>query len=171
MAPLIALVTVTGVLLIFGWTRWRPQLRSLPLALRGGLAAMFAMTGISHFVGMRAELIAMVPTWVPAPGLIVTVTGIAEIAGAAGLLWVRTVRPAAAGLTLLLLVMFPANVHLALTGTDLGWSDHLLPRTILQLVFLGASSSVLAHTWRQPRLPSPALTSRSPSSAPPGPQQ
>ncbi|WP_147916223.1 DoxX family protein [Ruania zhangjianzhongii] len=158
MAPLIALVAVTGVLLILGRARWRPQLRSVPLALRGGLAAMFAMTGISHFVGMRADLVAMVPAWVPAPDLIITLTGIAEIAGAVGLLWSRTVLPASAGLTLLLVVMFPANVHLALTGADLPWWDQLVPRTILQVLFLGATGTVLGHRWRTHRQSATART-------------
>jgi uncharacterized membrane protein len=51
---------------------------------------MFVMTGVAHFVKMRAELVSMVPPGLPAPGLLVTVTGVLELAGAAGLLWART---------------------------------------------------------------------------------
>jgi hypothetical protein len=39
----------------------------------------------------------------------------------------------------MLVGIFPANVHLALTGTELEPNDELLPRTLLQLVFLAAT--------------------------------
>ena len=85
MEPLVVLVLVTLVLLAAGAAGVRP-LRPPVVALRGGLAAMFVLTGAAHFVGMRAELISMVPPGLPAPGLLVTVTGLLELAGAAGLL-------------------------------------------------------------------------------------
>jgi hypothetical protein len=37
-----------------------------------------------------------------------------------------------------MIVMFPANLRLARTGTDLDVLDHTVPRTILQIVFLAA---------------------------------
>lgn len=147
MEPLITLVCVTLALSAAGAFGIRP-LRPWPVALRGGLAAMFALTGAVHFVWMRGELVAMVPPSLPHPGLLVTVTGVLELAGAAALLWSRTAPWAAAGLTLLLLAMFPANVHLALTGTDLPPHQELLPRTLMQALFLAASTSVAAHAWR-----------------------
>ncbi|WP_163544861.1 DoxX family protein [Occultella kanbiaonis] len=150
MEPVIVLVAVTGVLLVVGRVRVRP-LRRPAVALRGGLAAMFLLTGGSHFVGMRPEMIAMVPDWVPTPELVVTLTGLAEIAGAIGLLWPRTVAAAATCLTLLLVVMFPANVNLALSGGSLPWWDELLPRTILQLVFLAATTTVAVDAGRRHR--------------------
>jgi uncharacterized membrane protein len=150
MQPLIVLVGVTGLLLVIGRVGVRPP-RRLPAALRGGLAAMFLLTGGAHFVGMRLELIAMVPDWVPAAELVVTLTGLAEIAGAIGLLWSRTVFAASTCLTLLLVVMFPANVHLALSGDPMPWWDELLPRTFLQLVFLAATATVAVDAWRRLR--------------------
>ncbi|MBZ2194861.1 DoxX family protein [Occultella gossypii] len=150
MEPVIVLVGVTGLLLALGRVGVRP-LRTPAIALRGGLAAMFLLTGGSHFIGMRPEMIAMVPDWVPAPELVVTLTGLAEIAGAIGLLWSRTVAAAATCLTLLLVVMFPANVHLALSGDPLPWWDELLPRTFLQLVFLAATATVAVDAWRRLR--------------------
>jgi uncharacterized membrane protein len=109
---------------------------------------MFTLTGIAHFVGMRAELIAMVPKGLPLPDLIVTVTGILELAAAAAMLRRRLATFAAAGLTLLLIVMFPANVALALSGAPLPWWDELVPRTIMQVLFLTATVTVLALTLR-----------------------
>lgn len=140
MAPLVVLVGVTLVLWGLGWLGVTPLL-DWRLALRGGLAAMFAVTGISHFIGMRAELVAMVPPELPAPELLVTATGILELAGAAALLHRRTARWAAFGLAALLLAMFPANVYAALAGIG-AQSMPLLPRTLLQVGFLAAAVAV-----------------------------
>src|SRR5699024_5022456 len=67
----------------------RPGLKPWPVAIRWGLAVMFTVTGISHFAGMRDALIAMVPPWLPGAAALVTITGVLELLGAAGLL----VRP------------------------------------------------------------------------------
>src|SRR5262245_54368494 len=55
----------------------------------------------------------MVPPSLPHPGALVTVTGIAELAGAVGLLGPAVSRWAALGLAVLLVAMFPANIHAA----------------------------------------------------------
>lgn len=151
MAPLVVLVVVTLVLLAVGaaGVRW---LRPWPVALRGGLAAMFVVTGLAHFVGMRAELISMVPPGLPAPDLLVTVTGVLELAGAVGLLWTRTAPWAAGGLAALLVVVFPANVYAALEGLTLASEDQLTPRTAMQVVFLAATLAVVGHYVRARRL-------------------
>ncbi|TDE27406.1 DoxX family membrane protein [Actinomadura sp. 6K520] len=148
MAPLMFLIGGTLAALLAGrvGVRW---LRPWPVPLRVGLALMFTVTGIAHFVGMREALIDMVPPALPAPGLLVTVTGVLELAGAAALLWERTAPWAAGGLSLMLIGMFPANVHLALNGTDIPWDDRLLPRTVMQVVFLAATLAVVAHHVRR----------------------
>jgi uncharacterized membrane protein len=146
--PLITLIAVTALLLGLGALGVR-ALRPWPVAVRGGLAAMFTLTGVVHFVAMRDELIAMVPPALPAPGLLVTITGVLELAGAAGLLLHRTAPWAAAGLAALLVVMFPANVHAALEGTG----TPLLPRTLMQVLFLAAALAVVAHHLRTRRTP------------------
>ncbi len=109
---------------------------------------MFVMTGVAHFVGMRAELVSMVPPGLPAPGLLVTVTGVLELVGAAGLLWARTAPWAGAGLALLLVAVFPANVYAALEGLTSAAGDRLLPRSLMQVVFLAATIAVPAHYLR-----------------------
>ena len=89
MEPLIVLLSVTGgsaALSAAGISRLRPW----TVPVRYGLATMFAMTGVAHFVGMRDELVAMVPPSLPAPGVLVTITGVLELAGAAGLVYRRT---------------------------------------------------------------------------------
>jgi uncharacterized membrane protein YphA (DoxX/SURF4 family) len=56
------------------------------IATRVGLAVMFSFTGVAHFTATRADLVRMVPPRLPNPALFVTLTGIAELAGAIGLL-------------------------------------------------------------------------------------
>jgi uncharacterized membrane protein len=150
MAPLIVLLSVTLILLAAGAAGVR-RLRPWPIAVRGGLAAMFVLTGVSHFVGMREDLINMVPPALPAPGLLVTITGILELAGAAGLLSRRTAPWAAGGLSALLVGMFPANAYAAVEGLTLGGDPAmaLIPRALLQVLFLTATLTVLAYHLRE----------------------
>jgi uncharacterized membrane protein len=110
-------------------------------SLRIALAAMFLLTASAHFGSLRSDLVRMVPPIFPRPDLIVTLTGIAEILGAIGLLVPRTAPWAAGCLSALLLAMFPANVHSALEGIPLGGrpATPLVLRTVLQLVFLAAT--------------------------------
>ncbi|WP_333619987.1 DoxX family protein [Dietzia sp.] len=148
MEPLIVLVATTSAVFVVRKVL-RPKQKAWRLGLAGGLAAMFTVTGGAHFVAMREELVAMVPPALPAPGVLVIITGLLELAGAAGLMWRRTRNAAAAGPGPMLLSMLPANVHLALTGTDLPWIDELGLRTALQLFFLAAEGGVLAGGRRR----------------------
>jgi uncharacterized membrane protein len=147
MEPLITLVGTTALLAALGLLGVR-RLRPWPVALRGGLAAMFTVTGAAHFVGLRDTLIAMVPPALPAPELLVTVTGVLELAGAAGLLWHRTAHWAAAGLTLMLVAMFPANAYAITQGVSTGLTESLPVRTAMQAVFVAATTAVLVHYVR-----------------------
>ena len=156
MEPLIALVVTTLVLYVAGVAGVR-RLRPWPVPLRGGLAVMFTMTGVAHFVGMRDELIMMVPPALPAPDALVTLTGILELAGAAGLLVRRTAPWAAAGLTALLIAVFPANVYAAVEGIATEAHQALLPRTLMQLVFLAATVAVYLGTRPKRRVVEPAV--------------
>lgn len=145
MEPLITLVAATGLLLLAG-ALGAVRLRRPTAALRGGRAAMFTLTAGAHFVGMREELVAMVPPALPAPGLLVTLTGIAELACALGLLWSRTARSSAAVLSAMLIVLYPANVYAA--DGDVPWWDGLGPRTAMQAAFLAATVTVLVRHGR-----------------------
>ena len=147
MEPVIALVGVTVVVLVVNKV-WLRRPRGLELALRAGVGVMFTMTGIAHFIGMRADLVAMVPAWVPAPGVIVTVTGLLELGAAAAMGHRKLARVAAAGLTVLLVAMFPANITLALSGQPLPWWDELVPRAVMQALFIAATVTVAGFTRR-----------------------
>lgn len=154
MAPLLfLLITTLAVNAVgrFNSAAAEHGLGTWPVAIRFGLAVMFIVTGISHFVGMREALIDMVPPWLPAAAALVTVTGVLELFGAIGLLLSPTRPWAAGGLGLMLILMFPANVHLALTGENLPWDDQLVPRTAMQAVFLAAVLAVLIPEIRAQR--------------------
>lgn len=141
MAPLIALVGGFAVLRLLGLAgldaldSWQP-------ALRGGLALMFVITGVVHFVpSWRRDMIAMVPPALPRPDLLVTLTGVLELAGAVGLLIAPLAPFAAIGLALLMVAMFPANISAARRGLRLAGKPvtPLVQRTVLQVVFIGAA--------------------------------
>jgi uncharacterized membrane protein len=138
MAPLIVLCTVALLSRAAGALGVR-RLASWPASLRLALAAMFCFTAVAHFAPMRADLVAMVPPWVPRPELAVFLTGLLEIAGAIGLLVPRTRRAAAVGLILFLVAVLPANVHAAEQGVLLRGepATPLVPRLFLQLLFIG----------------------------------
>ncbi len=53
-------------------------------ALRWLLAAFYALAGVIHLV-RPAPFLTIMPGWVPAPEAVVLWTGVAEIAGAVGL--------------------------------------------------------------------------------------
>lgn len=138
MAPLIVLVVVTALARLAGvfGAGW---LDSWPHALRIGLAVMLLLTATAHFQQPRRDaLIAMVPPRLPSPPALVTLTGVLEAAAAVGLLIPPLAPVAAAGLVVLLLVMFPANVRAA--RGDLGIKTMPLPlRTVVQVVFVAAA--------------------------------
>ncbi|MFF8960943.1 DoxX family protein [Streptomyces sp. NPDC014894] len=141
MEPLIALVTgflaarLAGFAGVDSLDAWQP-------ALRVGLALMFVFTGLAHFhPKTRAEIVEMVPPALPRPGLLVTVTGILELAGAIGLLIPATAPWAAGCLVLLLIAMFPANISAARRKVAQG--DPIGPRTAQQIVYIAAVALVL----------------------------
>jgi uncharacterized membrane protein len=136
-APLIVLVVATLAARLAGQLGFH-ALRDWAAATRAGLAVMFCFTAAAHFSAMRADLVRMVPPWVPAPGLMVTFTGVCEILGAVGLLVSRTRRIAAVALILFLVAVLPANVHAATAGVTLRGQPvtPLVPRIALQALFI-----------------------------------
>lgn len=123
-----------GIPTAFGW--WT--------ALRFALAGMFLLTASAHWGTKRKDLIRMVPSGFPYPALMVTATGILEILGAFGLMWATLAPYAAAGLFVLLIALFPANVYAARKQIGVGGrkATPLVPRTAIQLVLLTATALV-----------------------------
>lgn len=85
-----------------------PKRSSVSLGL---LALIFCAGGIMHFVS-PATYVRIVPAWLPAPLLLVYVSGVAEILGGLGLLPPATRVAAGWGLIVLLIAVFPANVQM-----------------------------------------------------------
>ena len=81
MAVFLTLVLGSLAARVVGWLGV-DYVDSWPRAIAVGLAAMFVMTGVAHFVNpLRADMIAIVPPRLPAPALLVTVTGVLELLG------------------------------------------------------------------------------------------
>jgi len=83
------------------------------IAARCLLAAFFICAGILHFA-IPNLYVRIVPPALPAPGILVSLSGLAEILGGFGLLLQYTRRIAARGLTALLIAVFPANLYVAI---------------------------------------------------------
>ena len=92
------------------------------------LSAFFIAAGANHFLNPDIYL-SMMPPWLPAREMMNQISEGAEVAGGLGILIPRTRRAAAIGLILLLLAVFPANLHVALHG----WPGTDIPRWALWL--------------------------------------
>jgi uncharacterized membrane protein len=140
MAPLITLLTGSIVARIVGWLGV-DYVDTWVKAIAVGLAAMFVLTGVAHFVPpLRGNLIAIVPPRFPAPGLLVSITGVLEFLGAVGLLVPVTRVAAAVCLLLLMLAMFPANIYAAWMPNPPKSTTTQLPlRTAEEIVYLAAA--------------------------------
>jgi uncharacterized membrane protein len=93
-------------------------------SLRWLLALFYLAAGIAH-LRSPSGFLAITPDWVPFPEFVVGFTGIAEIAGAIGLVVPRHIiswaRPAAGiGLALYALCVWPANFNHALNNIAIG---------------------------------------------------
>lgn len=73
----------------------------------------FVAAGAMHFVNPRPYR-SIMPPWVPAPDAMVAASGVAEIAGGAGLMVPASRRLAGWWLVATLIAIFPANLHMAL---------------------------------------------------------
>jgi uncharacterized membrane protein len=95
------------------------------------LAGFFFATGVGHLVLVPESFEAMVPPWVPgSPKVINRTAGLAELVGGALALIPGAERPARRYLTLLLLAVFPANIHMAVRPQDIRGAQRV-PRWLL----------------------------------------
>lgn len=110
------------------------------------LALFYGYAGYAH-IANPAPFLGITPGWVPWPEAVVLWTGIAELAGAAGIVqpWSKPLRRAAGiGLALYALCVWPANInHFAMDmaredGGGLGLAYHI-PRMIAQPLIIWLS--------------------------------
>jgi uncharacterized membrane protein len=116
-----------------------PRIELARRILRWMLAAAFLFAGIAH-LRSPATFLAITPAWVPLPATVIMLTGVAEIAGAIGLITTRFRAAAAIGLALYTVCVYPANINhavnnLAIGGNALGWGYHA-PRLLFQPVIV-----------------------------------
>lgn len=101
--------------------------RDYRMALRHGMAGGFTFTGIDHFVNAETRYVPMVPDFLADHALpLVYLTGVAELAGAIGLVVPLAVykrlglpnlrRWAGIGLAIMLALLVIANINVALQG-------------------------------------------------------
>ncbi len=109
------------------------------IGLRWLLAIFYFLAGVAH-LRSPAGFLAITPDWVPYPAQIVALTGIAEIAGAVGLLVPQVRKAAGIGLALYAVCVFPANINhalnnIAIAGREMSWAYHG-PRLLFQPIFV-----------------------------------
>ena len=137
MAPLIALLFSFGLFRLAGWIGFS-YFDHWHTSLQAAVAVMLLLTASGHWGKRRPDLIRMVPPAFPRPALIVTVTGLLEIAGAIGIMLPSLSKITSLLLVILLIAMFPANVRAAREGITLARKPPtpLLLRTFLQIFFI-----------------------------------
>lgn len=108
-------------------------------AIRWMFVGAFVSAGLAHFV-LTELFVSIVPPYLPAHRELVLISGVFEILGGIGLAIPALRRWAGYGLMALLVAVFPANIHMALSpepfiekGIPL-WS--LYARLPLQFVFI-----------------------------------
>lgn len=77
------------------------------------MAVLYVLAGIYHFIHPEMYYKIM-PRWVPLPVLVNSLTGVAEIVLGVLLLPYATRNVAAWGVIVLLIVVFPANIQMAI---------------------------------------------------------
>ena len=71
----------------------------------------FLIGGVAHFVATETE-VRLVPPYIPWPLAVVYVSGVLELLGAGGLLFLRTRRAAGIGLFLLTICVTPVHIYM-----------------------------------------------------------
>lgn len=83
------------------------------------LGIFFLIAGVMHFVATDAY-VAMMPVYLPWHAGLVVLSGFLEVLFGAAVLYPPARRMAGFGLILLLIAVFPANIHVALHALPLG---------------------------------------------------
>ncbi|AGY59416.1 DoxX family protein [Gloeobacter kilaueensis] len=92
--------------------------------LRLLLSAFMIAAGCLHFLN-PAPFVKIVPAALPAPALLVYISGFFEILGGIGLLLPPLCQPASWGLIALFIAVFPANINMAVNDIVLEGIPHI----------------------------------------------
>ena len=123
----------------FGWAQW---------ILRAVVVLPLLVSGIAHFT--RTALMEMIiPPFLPYHLQLVLLTGVLELAGAAGLLLPAFTRAASACVALLMIAVFPANVYAANTYVGGMHMPSVPVRLAMQVIYM---LLLLMAGWGVPRV-------------------
>lgn len=111
MAFFAQLLALQALLWILSRIVWKEQLRSARFRGRIAFATGFAFVGLTHL--LFPEKLTYMVEFLPGASLLVLVSGLLEIALGILLLLPRYQRRAAWAIIVLLLLMFPANINVA----------------------------------------------------------
>ena len=132
-----------------------PTLARTQALLRHAMAAVYAPFGVLHMLS-SAAFMPIMPPGVPFPQAVVVATGACEVAGALGLLILRTRKAAGVALALYAACVYPANIYHALAHRHVpplpdSWWYHG-PRLLFQPVFVWwalFAGAVTDWPWRR----------------------
>jgi uncharacterized membrane protein len=117
-------------------------MRSVGLCL---MALLYIAAGINHFLSPGFYMRIM-PPWVPAHGLMVAISGVAEIGLGVLLLPTRTRNWAAWGIIALLVAVFTANVQMAIN-----WQEQQHPHLWIAWARLPLQVVLVYWAWQYTR--------------------
>jgi len=121
---------------------WVLTMAHAPESWRGlaGVSLVFAFTGLGHFI-KTAEMVQMLPPWVPLRGPLIYGTGVLEFAATVLVLVPSASRLTGLALCVFLLLLLPSNIYAAYQRVDFGGHGagpvYLLVRVPLQFFLMG----------------------------------
>ncbi|GMQ84550.1 MAG: hypothetical protein BMS9Abin07_0114 [Acidimicrobiia bacterium] len=120
------------------------------------MGGFYVVAGMNHFLNAEAY-IAIMPTYLPWHGQLVFLSGLGEVALGIGVLIPTTRVVSAWGIILLLILIFPANLYVAMN--DLAYFGGE-PNTLLNWLRLPFQLVLIAwaYGYTKPALPEPVVS-------------
>ncbi len=120
------------------------------------MGGFYILNGLNHFLNADAY-IAIMPAYLPWPSQLVLLSGVAEIALGAGVLIPATGMAAAWGIIVLLILIFPANLYVAMNGLSYVGDK---PKIVLNWVRLPFQLVLIAwaYWYTKPSTPVPVVS-------------
>jgi len=120
------------------------------------VGGFYILNGLNHFFNADAY-VAIMPAYLPWHSHLVLLSGVAEVALGVGVLIPTTRVTAAWGIILLLILIFPANLYVAMNGLTYVGDE---PNTVLNWVRLPFQLVLIAwaYWYTKPETPVPVIS-------------
>jgi len=120
------------------------------------VGGFYILNGLNHFLNADAY-VAIMPAYLPWHSHLVLLSGVAEVALGVGVLIPTTRVTAAWGIILLLILIFPANLYVAMNGLTYVGDE---PNTVLNWVRLPFQLVLIAwaYWYTKPETPVPVIS-------------